>query len=74
MQHVGDIEVLSERILDDQLTGSAFVRAGGHLIVNGQICRDLVVDEGGTAVVNGQVCGDLRNNGTVKINGRCAAD
>ena len=69
-QHIGDLIVTGEMVLDGQVTGTTYVRDGGNLIVRGQLADGLIIDEGGEAYIHGQVSRNVINYGQLTLKGQ----
>lgn len=70
-QHIGDLAVTEDHEQHGQVTGTTYVRAGGHLVCHGQLAGGLIIEEGGAAVVHGQVCRNIVNHGDLILLGQC---
>ena len=69
-QHIGDLIVTGEMVLDGQVTGTTYVRDGSNLIVRGQLAGGLIIDEGGEAYIHGQVSRNVINYGQLTLKGQ----
>lgn len=59
----GAVELSDELQLDGMVAGDVTVLDGGHLILRGTCCKNLLIRPGGTVDLYGTVSGDVTNQG-----------
>ena len=59
----GPLEVRDDFQLDGMVTGDVVVADGGHFILRGMCCQNLIVLQGGTVELFGTVSGSVINRG-----------
>jgi len=61
--------ITEEVMVRGQITGSAVIERGAHLLLLGQVTENLFIEDGGSAEVLGMVCGDVVNRGKLELSG-----